>query len=92
MIVCITPPNIMIMEYSNFARNNRIVSLYNNYRREALEIWKQKLGSPTYNDLIGVFERAGYDDYVGSVKEIFCEFQVIIVCTVCKCTQYHSLL
>ena len=42
-------------------------------RREALRLWEQKFGSPTYYDLIDVFEHAGYQDYVEIVKEIHCE-------------------
>ena len=40
-------------------------------RRAALEKWKQKLGSKaTYGNLIGVFERAGYQGYADSVRSI----------------------
>ena len=37
-----------------------------------METWKQKLGSnATYNNLIGVFERAGYQGYADTVRDIF---------------------
>ena len=40
-------------------------------RRAALEKWKQKLGSKaTYGNLIGVFERAGYQGYADTVRRI----------------------
>ena len=40
-------------------------------RRAALEKWKQRLGSKaTYNELIGVFERAGHKDYTDTVRRI----------------------
>lgn len=36
-----------------------------------MEKWKQKLGSSaTYNNLIDVFERAGYQDYVDAVRKL----------------------
>lgn len=36
-----------------------------------MEKWKQKLGSSaTYNNLIGVFERAGYKSYADTVRDI----------------------
>ena len=36
-----------------------------------MEKWKQKLGSSaTYNNLIGVFERAGYKSYADTVKNL----------------------
>ena len=42
-----------------------------NSRREALNIWKRKLGSSgTYNKLIEIFERAGYESYADSVRRI----------------------
>ena len=42
-----------------------------NFRRAALEKWKQKLGSSaTYNNLIGVFERAGYQEYADAVRKL----------------------
>ena len=38
-------------------------------RREALEMWKQARGSEaTYLNLIGVFERAGYQEYAETVQ------------------------
>ena len=41
------------------------------YRREALEKWKQKFGSDaTYNNLIKVFEQAGYKNYAEIVKDL----------------------
>ena len=41
------------------------------YRREALHLWKQKLGSrATYTNLIGVFERAGRKDYADLVRQM----------------------
>ena len=41
------------------------------YRREALEIWKQKHGSAaTYNNLIKVFEQAGSKHYAEIVKDL----------------------
>ena len=40
-------------------------------RRAALEMWKQKLGSTaTYSNLIGVFERAGYQGYADTVYKL----------------------
>ena len=40
-------------------------------RRAALEMWKQKLGSAaTYSNLIGVFERAGYQGYADTVYKV----------------------
>ena len=45
-----------------------------NSRREALNMWKRKLGSNgTYNKLIEVFERAGYKSYADSVIRIMSE-------------------
>ena len=42
--------------------------------RAALETWKQRLGSSaTYNNLIGVFERAGYQDYADTVRRVIKE-------------------
>ena len=36
-----------------------------------MRIWKQKIGSmATYNKLIHIFERAGYQDYAEKVKMI----------------------
>ena len=41
------------------------------YRRKALEIWKQKHGSAaTYNNLIKVFEQAGYKNYAEIVQDL----------------------
>ena len=41
------------------------------YRRKALEMWKQKRGSAaTYNNLIKVFERAGYKNYAEIVQDL----------------------
>ena len=41
------------------------------FRKEALLIWKQRLGSSaTYNKLISVFERAGYKTYADKIREI----------------------
>ena len=41
------------------------------HRRAALEKWKQKLGSnATYNNLIDVFERAGYQDYADQIRKL----------------------
>ena len=41
-------------------------------RREALQKWKQSNGAAaTYNNLIGVFERAGYRGYADTVRSIF---------------------
>ena len=41
------------------------------HRRAALEMWKQKNGdSATYNNLIGVFQRAGHEDYAATVRHI----------------------
>ena len=40
-------------------------------RREALEKWKQACGSEaTYLNLIGVFQRAGYQKYADTVQSI----------------------
>ena len=45
------------------------------YRRAALEKWKQNFGSSaTYNNLIGVFERAGYSEYASTVRHICGKF------------------
>ena len=42
-------------------------------RREALNIWKQRLGSSaTYRELINIFVRAGYCTYAENVREIAC--------------------
>lgn len=36
-----------------------------------MEKWKQKLGSSaTYNNLIGVFERAGYQEYADVARKL----------------------
>ena len=44
------------------------------YRREALLIWKQKLGSAaTYRKLINIFECAGYCTYAEIVRNIICD-------------------
>ena len=41
------------------------------FRREALKLWKQKLGSDaTYNKLIRVFEHAGYKRYAENIGRI----------------------
>ena len=49
-----------------------ISALYNYYRREALEMWKQAHGpEATYINLIGLFERAGYKDYADKVYKLF---------------------
>ena len=41
------------------------------YRREALYIWKQRLGcEATYQKLINIFEHAGYCNYAEIVKSI----------------------
>ena len=43
------------------------------YRRAALHLWKQKLGSrATYQELINIFERAGYNSYADVVRNIVC--------------------
>lgn len=43
----------------------------NLFRKEALLIWKQRLGSSaTYNELIGVFKRAGYKHYAEKVRKL----------------------
>ena len=42
-------------------------------RREALQMWKQRLGSEaTYQKLIDVFERASYHTYAEIVRNIVC--------------------
>ena len=39
--------------------------------------WKQKLGSSaTYSNLIGLFERAGYQNYADTVRNIHGKFLV----------------
>ena len=44
-------------------------------RRAALEKWKQTHGSnATYNNLIGVFKRAGYQGYADTVYKVFGKF------------------
>ena len=47
---------------------------YINFRREALEQWKQKNGqNATYRNLIDVFNKAsGYREYVEAVYKLFC--------------------
>ena len=48
-------------------------------RREALQKWKQKLGTKaTYNNLIKVFEQAGYETYAEFVKGLVKNMQTII--------------
>ena len=48
-------------------------------RRAALEKWKQKLGSSaTYSNLIGVFERAGYQGYADTVHKVLRESPPIL--------------
>ena len=43
----------------------------NNYRREALYIWKTRTGSKaTYAKLIKIFEQAGYKSYADEVRRI----------------------
>ena len=50
------------------------------YRRAALQIWKQKLGSrATYRELIGVFERAGYRNYVDTIHEVVFDGKVCVI-------------
>ena len=45
--------------------------MFLNNRRDALEKWKQLNGdNASYYNLIGVFERAGYQKYADKVKEI----------------------
>lgn len=40
-------------------------------RRAAIEKWKQNLGSnATYNNLIGVFKRAGYQEFADTVRKL----------------------
>ena len=54
--------------------NNIILFPSLNSRREALNMWKRRLGSSgTYNKLIEVFERAGYKNYADSVIRIMSE-------------------
>ena len=44
------------------------------YRREALYIWKQRLGSEaTYQRLMNVFERADFQIFAEIVRSIICE-------------------
>ena len=41
------------------------------YRREALQKWKQKLGSDaTYGKLTSAFKEAGHKDYTDKIYEI----------------------
>ena len=41
------------------------------FSREALKLWKQRLGSDaTYTKLIGVFEHAGYKHYSENIRRI----------------------
>ena len=48
--------------------------IFLNSRREALKMWKRKLGSSgTYNKLIKVFERAGYKSYADNVIKVMSE-------------------
>ena len=43
-------------------------------RREALEMWKQRKGhNATYNNLIAVFESAGYGKYADTVRSLYGE-------------------
>ena len=44
------------------------------YRREALYIWKRRLGSEaTYRRLMNVFEQAGFQNHAEIVRSIICE-------------------
>ena len=47
---------------------------FNNFRRAALELWKQRSGpDATYRNLIDVFYKAaGYQEYVEAVYKLFC--------------------
>ena len=48
-------------------------SIYS-YRREALYIWKRRLGSEaTYQRLMNVFERADFQNYAEIIRSIVCE-------------------
>ena len=47
--------------------------ILSNFRREALEQWKQKSGlNATYRHLVDVFKAAGYQEYVETVYKLFC--------------------
>lgn len=42
-----------------------------NFRKEALLLWKQKLGdNATYNNLISTFEHAGYQNYADFTRTL----------------------
>ena len=46
-------------------------SLWNRYRRAALEKWKQYNGSgATYRKLIAAFEQADHKDFAGTVQKM----------------------
>ena len=46
------------------------------YRRAALSMWKQRLGSDaTYQKLIDIFESAGYRSYAAVVRNIACSVE-----------------
>ena len=46
------------------------------FRREALYIWKRKLGSDaTYQRLINVFEQADFQNFAEMIRSIICEDQ-----------------
>ena len=44
------------------------------HRREALYVWKQKLGSDaTYQRLMNIFERAGFQNCAEIIRSLVCE-------------------
>jgi hypothetical protein len=46
------------------------------HRREALYIWKRRLGSEaTYQRLINIFERAGFQNCADIVRSVICEYE-----------------
>jgi hypothetical protein len=52
---------------------NYFIPLYS-FRREALYIWKRKLGSEaTYQRLINIFEQADFQNYAEIIRNIACE-------------------
>ena len=50
-----------------------LISIPCNYRRAALRMWKERIGSEaTYQKLINIFEQTGYHNYAEIVRNIAC--------------------
>ena len=65
---------ILSINHKNHANWIPLITSTLDFRREALNTWKRKLGSnATYSKLIEVFERAGYKNYADSVVRIMSE-------------------